>query len=174
MSLGISIPGYGLSALEACRLEGGFIVPGWDCSSEFDPQPGFERTPFDLGLGWLVKLDGVDFVGRDALVAQQQSGQKYSQRSFTMDSRLKPADGTLVYGRINNEDIKIGQINCSSWTWGLEKMIGNVCLEFAYRDVEEASISIDNETYLGLGYRTRKAEAKTEFITAEGIAVNVV
>jgi glycine cleavage system aminomethyltransferase T len=79
-------------------------------------------------------------------VAQQQTGQKYSQRSFEMDGTQKPADGTLIYGRINNEDVTIGQINCSSWSWGLEKMIGNVCLEFAYRDVEEASISIDDET----------------------------
>ncbi len=44
-SLEIELPGYGLSALQACRLEGGFIVAGWDCSTEAEPQPGFERSP---------------------------------------------------------------------------------------------------------------------------------
>ena len=41
-STGIAVPGYGLTALQACRLEGGFIVMGWDCASEADPNPGFE------------------------------------------------------------------------------------------------------------------------------------
>ena len=63
-SMEIELPGYGLSALQACRLEGGFIVAGWDFATELDPKPGFERSPYEVGLGWLVNLDSADFVGR--------------------------------------------------------------------------------------------------------------
>ena len=55
--LDLAIPGYGLAAVQACRLEGGFIVAGWDCATELDPQPGLERSPYELGMGWQVKLD---------------------------------------------------------------------------------------------------------------------
>ena len=33
-----------------------------------------EHTPLEAGLGWIVKLDKGDFVGRDALVAQKERG----------------------------------------------------------------------------------------------------
>jgi aminomethyltransferase len=38
--MGLSMPGYGLRTLETCRLEGGFVVAGWDFATELDPQPG--------------------------------------------------------------------------------------------------------------------------------------
>ena len=84
--LNIPIPGYGLSVVQACRLEGGFIVAGWDCATEVDPQPGFERSPYELGLGWLVNLEAIPFVGRDALAEQKKNGHAHVLRSFTTDA----------------------------------------------------------------------------------------
>ncbi len=150
-SMSIALPGYGLSALQACRLEGGFIVAGWDCSTELDPQPGFERSPFELGLGWLVSLDATDFVGRDALLEQEKNGHAYTLRSFTIDENSQPDDGTNIYIGSTDESESIGSINCSSWSWGLNKMIGNASIESAHADVEEAWISLNgNQVRLNL------------------------
>ncbi len=150
-SMGIALPGYGLSALQACRLEGGFIVAGWDCSTELDPQPGFERSPFELGLGWLVSLDATDFVGRDALLEQEKNGHAFTLRSFTIDENSQPDDGTKIYIGSTDESESIGSINCSSWSWGLIKMIGNASIESAHADVEEAWISLNgNQVRLNL------------------------
>ncbi len=144
-SMDISIPGYGLTALEACRLEGGFIVAGWDCATEADPNPDFERSPFDLGLGWLVDLDAVNFVGRDALIEQKQRGSHFVLRNFTKTDASKPEDGCEIWGSVEGQDIRIGSVNCSSWSWDLEKMIGNASILRQYMGVSDAWIVIDSE-----------------------------
>ena len=148
---GLPLPGYGLTALDTCRLEGGFIVAGWDCSTEVDPQPGFERSPYDLGLGWLVDLDAADFVGRDALLEQKRKGHPYTLRSFAINVNSKPADGAKVYATINGHDTAVGTINCSSWSWGLGKMIGNASLRSEHKDLEKVWTLID-ETRLEINF----------------------
>jgi len=143
-SLHMDLPGYGLAALQACRLEGGFIVAGWDCSTEIDPQPGFERSPYELGLGWLVDLNGSDFVGKDALIEQNKNGAAYSLRYFSVDGDAQPPDGTEIYA--TDSDDVIGSVNCSNWSWGLQQTIGNASIKSEYRDQERGRVSIDGRT----------------------------
>ena len=145
LSMDIALPGYGLSALQACRLEGGFIVAGWDFATELEPQPGFERSPYELGLGWLVNLDAADFVGRDALLEQKKNGYSYTLRSFSIDEKNQPDDGTEIFSISNDKNISIGIVNCSSWSWGLNKMIGNASIRAEHVDLTDAWISINGK-----------------------------
>jgi aminomethyltransferase len=140
-SLNMDLPGYGLDALQACRLEGGFIVAGWDCSTEIDPQPGFERSPYELGLGWLVDLNGSDFVGKDALIEQNKNGAAYSLRYFSLDGDAQPPDGAEIVA--TDSDDVIGSVNCSNWSWGLQQTIGNASIKSEYLDQERGRVSID-------------------------------
>jgi aminomethyltransferase len=50
----------GFDAIDVLRIEAGIILPGYDYT------PG-ESTPFDVSFDRLVKLDGREFLGRDAL-----------------------------------------------------------------------------------------------------------
>ena len=52
----------GYRAIDALRLEKGYRVWGADITPD--------EHPFQAGLGFAVKLDGRDFVGRDALAAR--------------------------------------------------------------------------------------------------------
>jgi aminomethyltransferase len=142
---GMELPGYGLTTLETCRLESGFIVAGWDCATEADPQPGFERSPFELGLDWLVNLDAAEFPGRQALQEQRRSGCKHVLRSFLLADRRKPADGTELFAEVAGEVVLVGTINCSSWSWDLERMIGNASVFSEYRDLEQAWTSVQGD-----------------------------
>ena len=143
--LSLIIPGYGLSALEACRLEGGFVVAGWDFATELDPEPGFERTPFETGLGWLVDLDGPDFVGREALSALRTNS-RYLIRRISTD-----ATGSLVgiplIANVNNQVVTIGSVNGSAWSWGLNTTIGNASVEPAFRDIEACWLDLDGKRF---------------------------
>jgi aminomethyltransferase len=137
-AMNIEIPGYGLSALQACRLEGGFIVAGWDCSTELDPIPDFERSPYELGLGWLVKLDAVPFVGRDALALQKKNGPRFTLRSFVIDKDCNPDDGAELFDRVDAQNESIGKVACSNWSWGMNKTIGNASIKAEHANVNEA------------------------------------
>ena len=143
--MGIAIPGYGLSALEACRIEGGFVVAGWDFATEADPAPGFERNPFEVGLGWTVNLEAVDFVGRDALRHRKENGSQYLIRCFqTADERI-PVEGLPVYASKDDSTVVVGSINCVSWSWGMEKTIGNVSLLKDYAKMDEYWVLLDGQ-----------------------------
>jgi sarcosine oxidase, subunit alpha len=50
---------HGLEALRVLRLEKGHILIGQDTD--------FDSTPAKLGMGWAVRMDKADFVGRQAL-----------------------------------------------------------------------------------------------------------
>ncbi len=56
----------GLGARDTLRLEAGLALYGHELSRDI--------SPLEAGLGWAVKLDRGDFVGRAALEAQQRSG----------------------------------------------------------------------------------------------------
>ena len=138
LETGLAMPGYGLRTLETCRLEGGFVVAAWDFATELDPQPGFERTPFEVGLSWIVELGATDFVGRDALNAQQHSGQRFYSRRIQIANRIEIKDGDIVYADVNGEITEIGFVACSSWSWGLKQMIGNASIRAEFKDTTNA------------------------------------
>ena len=140
--MNIAIPGYGLSALQACRLEGGFIVAGWDCATEVDPNPELDRSPYELGLGWLVNLGGAQFVGRDALLQQKINGHQFTLRSFVIDEDCLPDDGAELIASAGDHDISIGIVTCSSWSWGMNKTIGNASIKSEHADLENAWLTI--------------------------------
>jgi aminomethyltransferase len=58
----------GLEALDMLRIESGLIFAGY----EFDDQV----DPFEAGISFAVKLDGEDFVGRDALLERSEHPQR--------------------------------------------------------------------------------------------------
>jgi aminomethyltransferase len=132
--------------LEACRIEGGFIVAGWDCATELDQSPGFERSPYELGLGWLLDLNGSDFVGREALAREKEQGGRYVKRCFTTASTTKPDDGAEIWTNVDSERVKIGTVNCSSWSWGMEKMIGNASVYRQFKNQERGQLELDGNT----------------------------
>jgi 4-methylaminobutanoate oxidase (formaldehyde-forming) len=67
----------GLHALDSLRLEKGYRHWGADITPD--------DTPFEAGLGFCVKLDKRDFVGKDALVKQAESGLTRKLVIFTLE-----------------------------------------------------------------------------------------
>tara|TARA_Y100000590_G_scaffold404897_1_gene492779 strand:- start:245 stop:790 length:546 start_codon:yes stop_codon:yes gene_type:complete len=150
IKLNFEFIGYGLNALEVCRLEGGFVVAGWDFATELDPDPDFERSPFEVGLGWLVNLQGGDFVGKQALMSEQDAGQKWVHRSVQIDVAEKDLKQPLLgelYIIVDGMEVSIGSINCSAWSWGLQMIIGNAAILSEHQNLSEAVLLVDNKKY---------------------------
>ena len=65
----------GLVAMDIARVEAGFVLIGVDYVSSETARVADERyDPYELGLGWAVKLDKGNFVGRRALRGLRERG----------------------------------------------------------------------------------------------------
>ncbi len=82
---------FGVYALNAMRLEKGYGGWGSDLTTE--------RTPLEAGLGYLVKPDGRDFVGRDAMLARAASGDAWRMALLELNAGAYPfANHTVLQG----------------------------------------------------------------------------
>jgi aminomethyltransferase len=87
MSDGSVVPA-GLGARDTLRLEMGMALYGNDIDDT--------TTPYEAGLGWLVKLKKGDFVGKAALERQKAAGIPRKLIGFTMPDRAFPRHGYPV------------------------------------------------------------------------------
>lgn len=78
----------GLGARDSLRLEAGLCLYGNELTDE--------HTPYEAGLGWVVKLDKGDFVGKAALERQKAEGVARKLVGFTLTERGIPRSGYRV------------------------------------------------------------------------------
>lgn len=82
----------GLGARDTLRLEMKYALYGQDIDET--------TNPYEAGLGWIVKLDTGDFVGRDALAAIRERGPERRLVGFRVLERgfPRPGYGVLLEG----------------------------------------------------------------------------
>lgn len=104
----------GLSALEIVRIEAGFVMPGFDFNTaEATVRDGFDRSPYEAGLGWIVDLDKGHFTGRKALLEEKSRPPKRRLIKIVVDGN-KPVGDAFVYDRKNGT--RCGEIKCTTWS----------------------------------------------------------
>jgi aminomethyltransferase len=104
----------GLDALEMVRIEAGFIMPGFDFNTaESTIRNGHDRSPYEVGLGWVVNLDKGHFTGRKALQAEKLEPPKRRLTKIVVDGN-KPVGEAFVYAGKNGR--QVGEIKCAIWS----------------------------------------------------------
>jgi glycine cleavage system aminomethyltransferase T/glycine/D-amino acid oxidase-like deaminating enzyme len=120
----------GYRAIDALRLEKGYRV--W--SSDITP----EETPYEAGLGFAVRLDkGVDFIGRDALVAAKAAGPRKRLRCLVLEDPRSVALGNepvRVDGRV------VGRVTTGGYGFAVERSIA-----YAYLPPDRAAVGTRGE-----------------------------
>jgi 4-methylaminobutanoate oxidase (formaldehyde-forming) len=115
----------GYRAIDALRLEKGYRV--W--SSDITP----EETPYEAGLGFAVALDkGVEFIGRDALVAAKAAAPRRRLRCLVLDDPRSVALGNEPV-RVDGEIV--GRVTSGGYGFAVERSIA-----YAYLPPERAAI----------------------------------
>ncbi len=66
---------------------------------------GASISPLEADLGWIVKFDKGDFVGRDALLKQKENGLTRKLVGFEMRGRGIGRDGYEVHDRWNSRGL---------------------------------------------------------------------
>lgn len=120
------IRAIGTNALDIARIEAGFIQAGDDFTSSIHTiRKGHDRSPFELGLDWLVNLDKPNFTGRKALVEEKRTGSKYRFVKLDIDGN-KPAHASYIF---HNRKKKAGVVTSAVWSPTCKRNIAFASLE---------------------------------------------
>jgi 4-methylaminobutanoate oxidase (formaldehyde-forming) len=114
----------GYRAIDTLRLEKGYRY--W--SADIGP----DYTPYEAGLGFAVKLDKGDFIGREALLQQKESGLRRKLCCLTL------ADPTAI--AIGNEPLRsgeqvVGWVTSGGYGYAVGRSIIYAYLPLAYSPV---------------------------------------
>jgi sarcosine oxidase subunit alpha len=133
---------FGVEAQRVLRLEKQHAIVGQDTDALSDPAAA--------GMGWLIKGERPDFIGRDALAAARSRGARDVLAGFEMTGTAVPAEGAAIV----RDGRAIGRVTSSKWSAHLERAIG-----LAWLPVADA---VDGRTItvrLGTGREGSTAEA---------------
>jgi len=99
----VNLKPIGLAARDTLRLEAAYPLHGHDISEN--------DTPLEAGLGWSVKLkQEADFIGKQALLAQQADGVPKEFYCFTLDQKMIARQHDEIW----KNDEKIGEVTSGS------------------------------------------------------------
>ncbi|HEY6344649.1 MAG TPA: glycine cleavage system aminomethyltransferase GcvT [Bryobacteraceae bacterium] len=116
----------GLGARNTLRLEAKMALYGHEIHASV--------TPWEADLGWIVKLDKGDFIGKDALIRQRQRGVTRKLTGFEMRGRGIARDGYEVYV----DGLPAGWVTSGSPSPTLNKNIGLCYLPAAQARIGQA------------------------------------
>ena len=133
----------GRGAFNSLRLEKGYRSFGGDMTNEHDP--------YEAGLGFAVKLDKGDFIGRDALVARKER-QTRTLACLTIDST---EDVVLGKEPVLADGKPVGYVTSAAYGYTIEKGIA-----YAWLPLEVAEVGTEVE----IGYFDKRVRA---VVTAE-------
>jgi aminomethyltransferase len=103
----------GSAALDLARIEAGFIATNVDfVAKDHALRPNRGRSPFELGLGWLVNFDKGHFTGRRALLEEREKGSRYHVVGLEV-AGSKPAHSALVYV---GKATQVGAVTSAMWS----------------------------------------------------------
>jgi 4-methylaminobutanoate oxidase (formaldehyde-forming) len=127
----------GYKAIDSLRLEKGYRV--W--SADITP----EDTPFEAGLGFAVKLDKGDFIGRDALLAAPAPTR--ALRCLTLDDPRAVALGSEPV-RIGDE--LVGRVTSGGYGYTVERSIAYAYVPAQHDVGTEVAVEIFGEWVQGV------------------------
>ena len=113
----------GMRAMDSLRVEKGYRYWRIDLTTEY--------TAFEAGLDRFVHLNKGDFVGRDALVRQQQQG--IPRRFVTLDCKIKDAD-PLGNEPVYRNGTMVGRATSGAYGYTIGKSLALAYVEAPHGD----------------------------------------
>jgi aminomethyltransferase len=169
----------GMVALDIARIEAGLLMIEVDYISSHHARIEAQKSsPYELGLGWAVALDGANFIGRKALRAEKERGSQWAFVGLHIDwvnlERLfdKVNLPVQVTGRASRDPVplykngrQIGQLTSRAFSPLLKKYIG---LGTVLQPYAAPGTQIDVEVTVEYGREQGKATiVKTPFYNPE-------
>jgi aminomethyltransferase len=110
-----SVRPVGSRALNIARIEAGFLLPNVDfVSAARTVRIGTERSPLELGLGWLIDFNKGHFTGRRALLQERGRGPRRLLVGLDIEGN-KPAHNALLYADAAGKR-QVGSVTSATWS----------------------------------------------------------
>ena len=110
------IRAIGTDALDLARIEAGFLQAYADfLPADATVRSGRSRSPFELGLDWLVDFKKPNFNGRRALAAEKRHGSNWQLVRLDIEGN-KPASNAYVFAKARGNRREIGFITSAAWS----------------------------------------------------------
>jgi aminomethyltransferase len=119
----------GLGARDTLRLEAGLMLYGNDIDDS--------TSPLEAPLGWTVKWEKGDFMGREALLRQREQGPPRKLVGFSVEGRAVARHG---YGLLHQET-RVGAVTSGTFSPTLQMSIGMGYLPSAL--AKEGALSVE-------------------------------
>ena len=153
----LGITPIGSQALELVRIEAGFIATNLDfLAADQALRTNRGRSPFELGLGWLVDFDKGHFNGRRALLEERKNGSKHCLVALDVEGN-KPGTDALVYYKKNK---LIGHITSAMWSPTCKRNLALASLTLPYGDSIRDNLWVDIYTHRELKWLRTMARCR--------------
>ena len=127
----------GSYALDMARIEAGFIQAHVDfVPAEEVVRNGRTRSPFELGLEWLVYFSKPLFNGRSALLAEKAKGSRYRFAMLDIEGN-KPAEHSFIM----KGDKVVGTVTSAAWCPTVKSNIAYAQLEMPHGAVGDELVA---------------------------------
>jgi glycine cleavage system T protein len=133
----LGMAAVGAGAFDSLRLEKGYRLWGAEVHTDYHP--------YEAGLGFAVKLDKGDFIGRDALVRVSAQGLRRKLCCLTFEDRA-----AVVLGKepVLDGEAVLGYVTSANFGYSVERSIA-----YAYLPMEHAGVGSRVEVeYFGRRY----------------------
>jgi len=114
----------GLGARDTLRIEMGYPLYG----NEIDNNP----TPLDAGLGWVIKFDKGEFLGRGSLLKQKEQG---SLRRKLVGLKLLTRGVPRAHYQVFKNGESVGEVTSGTFSPTLNTGVGLCYVSSEYSDV---------------------------------------
>ena len=122
---------YGAFAMNAMRLEKGYRAWGAELTTE--------RTPFEAGLGYLVRTEGREFIGRQALLERVQADDYWSMELIELDA---PEFDPFYMHTVFRQGQAVGMVTSGSYGHRLQKAIALAYFRTPIANDDELEVEI--------------------------------
>src|SRR2546427_740274 len=129
----------GLGARDTLRLEARYLLYGQDMD--------VTTNPFEVGLGWITKLDKGEFIGRDALTRLKAAGVQRRMVGFIMQERGIPR----AHYQVMQDGQAIGEVTSGTMSPTLSQAIGTALVR---------SVSVKNGSTIAIDIRHQAVPAQ--------------
>ncbi len=119
----------GLGARDTLRLEGGLPLHGQDLTEEI--------TPIEAKMGFAVKVDKGDFIGKEVLQKQKEEGAKRKLQGFEITGKGIARTGYEVYDKEGNQ---VGVVTSGTQSPATKRSIGFAMVDTDFHELDKEFI----------------------------------